>query len=273
MHPSLPAMHPEAQRLLTVYVSALVAADIPLVGVYLYGSLAQGAFHPDTSDIDLIVLTSRGLERDDARQLRHLHDQLADIHPWTSRLSIAYVPYPLPDSSLIEVAYPVMRDGTFRTSGGGDVNAVSWWQIHHQGIVCHGPAPSTLKLPCSWTAVEAAMHDNLRGYWADKANQPALFLDDFWVQFAVTTLCRILTTLEDGEIVAKDEAVARWASRLPSAWHPLLVETQRLRLHPEMASRYRTPDERQRDTLAFYAYASQRAQRRSRSTTAPLSLC
>jgi Domain of unknown function (DUF4111) len=45
-----------------------------------------------------------------------------------------------------------------------------------------------------------------------------LYLFDIWVMTAVATLCRIMTALEEGEIISKSAAFTRWRDRLPARW-------------------------------------------------------
>ncbi len=248
----------EVRPILAQYLDMLAARDLPVVGVYLYGSLVLGAFHPRSSDIDLVVLTDGSLADAGVQCLRELHEVLARHHVWAERLSIAYVPLADVDRAADAMTYPVTSDGAFQPAGTGDVNAVTWWQLHHDGHPLCGPPPSSLALPVSWAAVVDTMHGNLFGYWPRRAAHPTHFLDDFWVEFAVSTLCRILTTLEDGEIVSKDAAMVRWATRLPPRWGRLLAEAQRLRHQPDAPSRYRSPDERGQDARAFLSYVQER---------------
>jgi predicted nucleotidyltransferase len=67
-----------------------------LIGIYLHGSLATGCHNPDRSDIDLLLVTERGMEVDTKRSLAELFlryerqpRQLevssltwAQLHPW-----------------------------------------------------------------------------------------------------------------------------------------------------------------------------------------------
>ena len=248
------------RHLLHQYLVAVGESRVPVTGVYLYGSLCLGGFDPRSSDIDLLVLTPRVLSAREIDELRGLHASLGTVAPLAHSLEIAYLPLPyaMPGQTS-DIAYPVVRDGRFHTAATGDVNAVSWWQIHHLGLVLHGPPPASLALPASWDAVEVAMHDNLVNYWPARAAEPGRFLDEYWVQFAVTTLCRILTTIEEQRMETKDEAVERWALNLPPRWHRLLRETQRIRHVPGRLSLYSAPEARARDVHAFLAYVQQRS--------------
>lgn len=90
------------------------------------------------------------------------------------------------------------------------------------------------------------------------AKSPVLFLSDYWVMMAVTTLCRILTTLEEGEIIAKSPALKRWRGRLPIRWHPLIDEAWRIRHHLQTPSLYSSLYKRMKETLAFIEYVRER---------------
>jgi hypothetical protein len=242
------------------YLGALAESQLPITGVYLYGSLCLGGFDARSSDIDLLVLTPRVLSAEEIDQLCCLHAALERAFPLASHLEIAYLPLPYATSEQAsDLAYPVVREGDFCAEGTGDVNAVTWWQIHHLGLVLHGPHPASLALPGSWDAVEAAMHHNLVTYWPARAAEPGRFLDEYWVQFAVTTLCRILTTLEEQRMETKDDAVERWALRLPPRWHQLLRETTRIRHASDRPSFYSEPESRARDVREFLVYVQRRS--------------
>lgn len=48
-----------------------------------------------------------------------------------------------------------------------------------------------------------------------------------------------LTTVEEGEIISKSEALIRWRKRLPERWQPLLEGAWRIRHHLLQPSLYR----------------------------------
>lgn len=66
-------------------VAALLKALLPamkhaladyLVGAYLTGSLALGGYDPETSDVDVVVVTERAIAEVDLAPLKALHDRL-----------------------------------------------------------------------------------------------------------------------------------------------------------------------------------------------------
>jgi len=76
--------------------------------------------------------------------------------------------------------------------------------------------------------------------------------------YLVATLCRILTTIEEGEIISKSASLIRWRDRLPTRWHTLIDEAWRIRQHLNTPSMYRSRNERKRETLAFIEYVRTR---------------
>ena len=57
--------HPEVQSYLDQVVSTLtIHVGAELIGVYLHGSLAMGAFHPGRSDIDILAVRAEPLHRE-----------------------------------------------------------------------------------------------------------------------------------------------------------------------------------------------------------------
>jgi hypothetical protein len=109
--------------------------------------------------------------------------------------------------------------------------------------------------------------DHLDNYWASKTKRPYLFLLDGWVVWAVTTLCRILTTIEEAEITTKPAALKHWRDRLPPRWGLLIDETLRLRHHHPISSLYRSRFKRMRETLAFFAYIRERVNKRLQASS------
>ena len=84
--------------------------------------------------------------------------------------------------------------------------------------------PEKLNIEVEWKNVQKEMDYNINHYWKAKVKKPYLFLTDEWVEFTVSTLARILVTLEEKEIVSKAEGLKRAAVLVHSHWEPLLEE-------------------------------------------------
>ena len=261
MDTRIPAsLHP----LLDAYLHGLEPFSQHLAGLYLYGSIALGAFEEPASDIDVVALTKGEWSPPELKRLAALHKHLSDTYPFGKRLEVYYIPTRYlgvlhPDQQQSGLApYPTARDGTFSPATLEGLNAVTWWTIQHHGIRLLGPACDALPLDVAWQEVLTTMRFNLDGYFARKARQPYIFWFDAGVEFAVTNMCRILSTIEEGEIISKSAALTRWRTRLPERWQPLLDDAWRIRHRLGRPALYPHRLPRLRDTLAFIQYGRER---------------
>lgn len=228
-------------------------------GIYLYGSIALGAFEELESDIDILILTYKELPASDLTQLKALHTELIWRRQLDKRLEVLYIPLQslgMCDGDI--PPYPTVQFGRFSPAAYCDLNYIKWWIIRSRGLCLLGPEPSALPVQVTWQDVLETMRSNLNSYWPGVARQPYLFLLDGWVEIAATMLCRILTTIEEGEIITKSVALKRWRDHLPTRWKPLIDEAWRIRHHLQGPSLYRSRLKRMREVLAFIEYVRER---------------
>jgi len=246
---------PLIQPLLDAYLHALEPLRDHFHGIYIYGSIALGAFEERESDIDIVALTQGEWTTQELGQLARIHKVLAKEYPLGKRLDPMYVPLRHIGKYNAQIPpYPYASHGKFHPAGYFDLNAVTWWTIQHQGIALLGPECSVLPLEVAWEDVLGAMRYNLDTYWAGKTKKPRLFLFDVWVMTAIATLCRILTAIAEGEIISKSAALTRWRDRLPARWQTLIDEAWRIRHASKTPSLYGSRIKRQRETLAFITH-------------------
>lgn len=219
----------EVQAFLHMYVSEL-KSTLPhdqVIGVYVYGSTALGAFHLETSDIDFVTVTKEELKKDEEENICALHKRLCE-HGLGKRMDGMYIPLAHVGQKNEEMAaYQYCADGKIH-KGYWDVNAVTWWTLKHHGITVTGRDVSQLSLQVGWNDVVETMKYNIEQYWSKKAASPYLFFTDEWVESAVVTMGRILYTLENGGIVSKDAGLTYMMKSSPK-WEPLLQEVKRIR--------------------------------------------
>jgi predicted nucleotidyltransferase len=252
---------PSIQPLIDAYLRALEPLRGRFYGIYIYGSIALGAFEEAMSDIDVIALTQGAWSPQELKQLKALHMRLIAEQPWGKRLEVQY----LPASDLgkskheAEIApYPSIHDGRFSPGGYGDLNSVTWWTLKRHGIRLLGPEPAELSFDVAWRQVLQTMRFNLNVYFVGKLKQPYIYLDANAVEFAVTNLCRILSTIEDGAIVSKSASLKIWRKRLSPRWQRLLDEASRVRHQLDRPSYYRFRLWRMWEVVAFIRYVRER---------------
>jgi hypothetical protein len=195
-----------------------------LVGIYLYGSLTQGAFNPERSDVDCIVVTYRELTDTQFSQLDAFLTRAAVEDPWVARLQISFL----------------IRNGILTTTPtgnclyqfgrlsrvGSDGNPIIWMNILESGVVLLGPPADSFVPPITSATLLAALAREVRYLRQEIVEKP----DSEWRDvpkyrvYAVFTLCRILHSRTHGTVVSKPKA-AEWAlAALPARWHAVIAE-------------------------------------------------
>ena len=135
MDPLSERIPPAIRPLLEHYRRGLAALPLSFPGVYLYGSVALGAFDERQSDIDVVALTGGPWTPEALTQLAALHQTLRAAFPLGRRLDAMYVPFTDRGKSNAAVApYPYTAEGEFHPAGHFDLNAVTWWEIAHDGM-------------------------------------------------------------------------------------------------------------------------------------------
>lgn len=177
-----------------------------LVGVYLYGSLATGDFSPARSDIDVVVMLEREPDKAAIQELERLHRALASLGDSAGRLHCLYVP--------AESAHDPARLHTYWYG-----NRMTQWQfkvltqaeLASAGVAFYGPWPPPAIKPVPTAEVQAAVHQEISGYWRRIARRRKCWWQDTWVDFGLVTLPRAEAVLTTGDLITKTEAISRLA--------------------------------------------------------------
>lgn len=213
---SLATCPPSVKQQLDEWIAAarLTLSDI-LVGIYLHGSLAMGCFNPSRSDLDLLVITQRGMTVQEKRRIAvHLlrisrqpssievsflaHDQIC---PWRHPS-----PYDFHFSETWRAQlHAEMENGTWTTWN--DEQRVDPDLAAHVTIV-HARGETLYGNP-----IEAVFPPVPAEHYID-----SILSDWVWSQeraeanpvYAILNGCRIYAYLRDGLITSKQEA-GEWA--------------------------------------------------------------
>ena len=196
-----------------------------LVGIYLYGSLTQGAFNPKRSDIDCIVVTQRNLSDAQFRKIGAWLARAVETNPWTSRLQLLFL---IKDEVLTMNSKACLYQFGVLKRSGSDGNPIIWMNVLHSGVVLLGPRPESFVPTITPKILFQALEREV-GYLREEISQKP---DSEWRDvasyraYAVVTLCRILYSFRRGTIVSKQRA-AKWAIKsLPQEWGEIILQAR-----------------------------------------------
>src|SRR3982074_3613906 len=181
-------------------VSALLrelAARLPallgknLIGVYVYGSLPQGGFDPDRSDVDWIAVVRRDLTDREARGLRTQLARYSKINSWTKRLQLLI----LLRRELLKMNGTgwLYQFGRLNRSG-SDGNPIIWINVLESGTALFGPQPRPFVPEITRSMLNRALAREVGYLREELIEKPDSQWRDvpFYRAYAVLTLCRIL---------------------------------------------------------------------------------
>jgi predicted nucleotidyltransferase len=223
-----PTPHPDVNEILNLLFSNVkgVLQD-QFVGIYLFGSLANGDFDQH-SDIDVLFVTKNEMSNDIFSSLQAMHARLSNVDsPWATQLEVSYIPQKaLRRFDTADKLHPHLDRGS-RESLHWMTHESDWIIQRHilreRGIILEGPAPQSLIDPISATDLQKAVVDVLP-FWAGPILEDPLQIGSRGYQsFVVLSLCRMLYTLQCGTIISK-RAAADWAQdALSKQWTPLIA--------------------------------------------------
>lgn len=217
--------------LLIEYESKLkVSFGNKIFGVYLYNSVALGAFDSNKSDIDFVTILNEEFKSEDIVILSNIHRELDDRFKYAKRMEGMYITIDKVGKINANITpYIFFENNKLHDYGYYDINYVTWWTLKNNGIAVNSPEINILKINVEWDNIIETMNYNLNKYWKNKLSNNFIFLADYWVEFAVLTLCRILYTLENKEIASKLECTKYMIDNLPENFRLVIQEALRIR--------------------------------------------
>lgn len=223
--------------------------------MYLDGSLANGGFDQD-SDIDFDVVTDVDISGDLFYSLQAMHDRIAQMDSiWAIQLEGSYISLPaIRRYDPAHALHPNLERGEgerLKMAEHGQTWDVHRYVLRKCGITLAGPFPHTLIDPVLPAQLEQAMRINLSGWAAHLLDNPSAMQFRGYQSYIILSLCRILYTLQNDEVVSKARA-ADWAQEtLGERWVPLIDRAWEGRHHGGENSSPEDVD----GTLAFIRYA------------------
>jgi len=232
-------------------------------GMYLSGSLALGDFAAYRSDIDYVVVTDADLSSDLLLALRAMHaDFNASDSPWATEVEAAYIPHDaLRRYDPLHARHPHIERGAGEILDIDQLGSdwiIQRFILREHGVVIAGADPRTLIDPIHPEDLRQSVGTLMNTWWGPMRDDPApLFRANIGYQaYAVLTMCRILYTLDVGDVVSKPVA-ARWAQGMAHGRWDVLIERAlawRKDRHNALA------DDDVNETLALIQYTLERCQ-------------
>jgi predicted nucleotidyltransferase len=222
-----PTPHPDVNEILDLLlVEVKRILDDQFVGMYLFGSLANGGFD-EHSDIDVLVVTDTEISNAQFDALKEMHAQINQLHsPWAIQLEVSYIPqkalrrfdpgnklHPHMDRGTNEVLHMKSHESDW---------IIQRYLLRERGIVITGPDLKTLIDPIAPSEIRQAVIDELP-LWADYLlNHRSTLKSRGYQSFCVLSFCRMLYTLQNKAVLSK-QAAAQWATdTLEARWKPLI---------------------------------------------------
>ena len=198
-----------------------------LTGIYLHGSLAMGCFHPEKSDIDLIVVVSENLS-DDQKGLLMQNIVLLNKEAPAKGLEISVVkkefckPFVYPTPFELHFSRDHLQrylnnpaDYIEKMHGVDKDLAAHFTVINHYGIVLWGE-----KIEDVFS--EVPKQDYADSIYCDIENAQKDILND--PVYIVLNLCRVLAFLTDSSCLSKKDGGIWGMTHLPQEFRPVISD-------------------------------------------------
>ena len=212
-----------------------VANDFPLilkgnlVGIYLWGSLTYEAFDEKCSDVDCIIVIRRDLNDKEFKEIESWFEKSLEENSWTDELDVRFV---IEGEFLDKTSKCCQYQFRKFWRSGSDGNPLIWLNIGESGITLWGKGAKEAAPEISDKVLNEALllelsylKDDLKNNAGDKSDLPFKHLN-----YAVLTACRIYYTVQNRNIVSKEEAF-HWAlENIPEKWHPIINMSRNNRL-------------------------------------------
>ena len=189
----------------SVYATGLLGIlGDDLIGVYLYGSLARGCYHPASSDLDIIAVTRRACEESEYAAILQVYQDAggqADAVFVTEEQLNADV-FPTPIGFLVKLKIIHVPEGR------GDF-LLQRQEAYEAGVALVGPEPREIIRPVPWPLLKESL-DFLFPHIVGKFKNPVLML------------CRIAYAHANHSLSSKKQA-GEWAlEAFEKQWRPMI---------------------------------------------------
>ncbi|RKI43464.1 DUF4111 domain-containing protein [bacterium D16-51] len=197
-----------------------------LVGVYLHGSMAMGCFHPEKSDIDLIVIIKEDIS--DIQKLEFMERivefnkkapekglEISVVKKEYCRPFLYPTPFELHFSPVHLHWYQSAPQDYVENMNGEDKDlAAHFTMIRKYGIVLYGEPVDSVFAPVPREHYIDSIYEDIENAEQDIMEEPV---------YITLNLCRVLAFLKDGLYLSKEEGGKWGMEHLPEKYHPVVM--------------------------------------------------
>ncbi len=197
-----------------------------VIGLYLTGSLTYGDFVLKRSDVDLCVVVNQALSVAELESIKRLHIETEHRYPhWAKRVECSYLPMDLMHEVLPpKTPRPWWGHGVFYAEAPyGNEWIINQYFLYTSGIALIGSEYRTLVSHVDLKEVQKASARDLFQEWEPRIRNSGSLADPHDQSYVVLNLCRILSTVLQGDAGSKKAAVA-WVTAAYPQWKSLIEE-------------------------------------------------
>lgn len=193
-----------------------------LIGLYLYGSLARGCFHPATSDVDIVAVVDGARAESALAAVSRVH-QDTDIPidaVFVTSEQLNTDRFPAPVDFLIK---PLSDGEIVRLPDGSRDFPLQRQDVQECDVALFGPSPRELVQPVPWHLLAQSL-DYLFPYIVPRFKNPVLMLCRIVYAYAHRKLCSkqdagkwAMETFEQRWLTMIEEARKHYSDGIPAA--------------------------------------------------------
>lgn len=216
-----------------------------LIGLYLFGSLTYGDFNLDSSDIDLVTITSKPLNQDELELIKQLHKKIEHQYPkWKDRLECSYTPVDMLKNILPpKEARPYYGGEVFYDEAPyGNEWIINNYLLYQHAIPLIGPDCKELINPIDIIEVQKASIRDLFQEWEPKITDVEWLDNSHYQSYLVMNLCRILYTVFCATSGSKKISAAWVKYEFGLPWSNLIVTAESWKYGKKMSLKNETID-------------------------------
>lgn len=235
--------YPEVNKVLNyLYINLNKILKDKFIGMYIHGSLALRDFQPNRSDIDLVIVTRGCLSKKYLDLLRVMHNDLTKSKlEFAKRIECIYIPEDSLVNNLINnFRFPCLHvGGDFFEDWFG---VIETHVLREYGIVIKGKKPKEFIEKVDSDILKKAVLDALLNWWKPMIKDNSRLKEGEYQVYAVLTMCRVIYSLENGDMVSKTKAYRYAKSIIDKKWVFLLEKAINWKIGDKFPYFYETVD-------------------------------